>query len=138
MMKKTMGRAPSLGRKLIAALAWAAGWTLAASMAVAWMLDREILRMEQTGYAAMIILLICGLLMAKKAGTGTDKIIGAFLGTGLYYFCLLTVNWLFFGGEFTGFAVTFVVLVIGTALGCIQPRKGRGGVSHTRYKIPKV
>lgn len=137
-MKKTTGRAPSLGKKLITALAWAVGWTLVASLAVAWMLDREILRMEQTGYASMIILLISGLLLAKKAGTGTDKMIGAFLGAGLYYFCLLTVNWLFFGGNFTGFAVTLVVLVIGTVLGCIQPRKGRGGASHTRYKIPKT
>ena len=139
MLKKTTGRAPSQGKRLIKALILAIGWTLAASMVVAWMINIEILRLEQTGYASMIILLVCGLLLARRSDPGgkTEWMISTAIGVAAYYFGLVLVNLLFFGGEFVGFGVTLVVLLTGAVLGSITHRKGRGGHTRRRYKIPR-
>lgn len=139
MMKRNTGRAPSLGNGLMKGLGRAAAWTLMASMATAWMVGREILKVEHTGYAAIVILLVCGILLGKRSAQATSKerLIGAGVGTGLYFLCLLVVNWLFFGGKAENLWVTLLVLLAGATLGSIQLRQGRGGVPTRRYKIPK-
>lgn len=139
MIKHNTGRAPSIGKGVMKGLGRATAWTLMASMATAWMVDREIMKLEHTGYAAMAILLVCGLFLGKQAApvTAKERLIGAAAGTGLYYLCLLLVNWLFFGGVTKGLWIMLLILLMGTALGSIQPRRGRGGVPTRRYKIPK-
>lgn len=140
MMKTTVGRAPSRGKQLLKGLAWATGWTAAASLAAAWMLEREFLKMEQVGYGSMGILLVCGWILGRNGamGEGARRLISAGIGTAVFFACLLGVNWMFFGGKTDGFGVTLAVLLVGTALGCTRPRKGRGGVPRRRYKIPKT
>ena len=140
MMKQTVGRAPSQGKQLMKAMVWGVIWTIGASLAAALLVDREIIPMEKIGYGSMVILLVCGFLLAKKGGVGSgkEKLVGAAVATGLYYLCLLLVNWLFFGGKFRGFGVTLIVLLIGAFLGTLSPRKGRGGGTYRRYKIPKT
>ncbi len=139
MLKSTTGRASSLGITLLKGLLWATGWTVLSSLAVAWMVSREWLRLEQTGYASGLILLVCGMLIARAgtAGGEKEKLTAAAVGTGLFFLCLLLVNWMFFGGKTEGFGVTLLVLCLGTALGSLRSRRGRGGVSRRRYKIPK-
>lgn len=140
MMKKAVGRAPSMGKKLIKALGWVITWTLAASVVVAWMLDREIMQIEQTGYAVMGILLVCGVLLGRNPvrGVGKQKLMDAAVATGVFFLCLIIANWMFFGGQFSGFGAALLILLTGAALGSISLRKGRGGGSRRRYKIPKV
>ena len=139
MLKTKVGRAPSLGKQLLRGLLWAVGWTIASSLGAAWLVDREVLALENIGYVSLLILLVCGFLLARKgsAGAGKGRIIGAAAATGAYYLCLMLVNWLFFGGNFAGFGVTLIVLGLGAALGCLEFHQGRGGVSRRRYKIPK-
>ena len=139
MLKRTTGQAPSQGKQLLRALLWVLIWTVGASLAVAILVDREILPMEKVGYGSMVILLICGYLLARKSGTGKGRgqLIGTAVSVGTYYLLLLLVNGMFFGGEFRGFGVTLVVLLIGATLGSLHPRKGRGVNARRRYKIPR-
>lgn len=139
MLKQNTGQAPSMVKNLLGALAPAVLWTIAASLAVAWMLDRELLRMEQTGYGAMIILLVCGMILARKAGGVSGKLglIRGFTAVLIYYLGLLLINWMFFGGNFSGFGVTAVVLLAGAAIGNFTAGNTGGRRARTRYKIPR-
>ena len=81
-----------------------------------------------------------GLLLAQKSdpGPGKQRIVSTAMGAGVYFSGLILINWLFFGGNFTGFGVTLVVLLAGAALGNLSLWKGRGGSTRRRYKIPKI
>ncbi len=139
MLKNTTGRAVSPVVRVVNSLLGAIIWTLVSSVTVAWMINREMLPLEQTGYASMFILLICGVLLARNTGfpSGKQRLLRSLLGTSIYFIGLIVINWLFFGGEFAGFGVTLTVLLVGTALGNLSLRNSRGGNSRRRYKIPK-
>lgn len=126
-------------KNLLGALAPAALWTIAASLAVAWMLDRELLRLEQTGYGSMIILLVCGVILARKAGgiSGGQGFVQGFAAVLVYYLVLLLINCMFFGGNFSGFGVTAAVLLAGAVIGNTAGRKNSYRKTRRRYKIPR-
>lgn len=138
MLKQHVGQAPSVRKGILKGMGLAVGWTILASFAAAWMIDREFFRLDQAGYASMGILLVSGMLIAKTSvsGTARDKMIGSAAGIAGYLACLLAVNWLFFGGETSGFGIAFLVILLGAVIGSMKVRKGRGGQSPRRYKIP--
>ena len=108
-------------------------FTLAASAATAWLIESGRMQFKNTGYAAMGILLISGVICGRAGKGGRQRILGVAAGTA-YLLGLLIINLLFFGGQITGMGVTIIVFALGIALGILpQKKKGRG---HSRYKIP--
>ena len=54
-----------------------------------------------------------------------------------YFLCLLLVNALFFGGSYSGMAVTLILVVLAAGMAALTAGKGRGRRGPKRYKIPK-
>ena len=138
MMKKVTGTAPSLLRAV------ACGITASCVCAILWaavlakLLDGEVIKMETVGYWAMAAhvtaVLAGGLFAAGRAGHRRVLAIGL-TGAG-YYICLLLVNALFFGGQFSGLGVTFLLVAAAVGVGTLTAGKGNAGTRHRRYKIP--
>lgn len=138
MIKKANGTAPSIlraavfgtGTSCICAILWAA--------LLAKLLDGEVIEMETVGYWAMAAhvtaVLAGGLFAAGRAGHRRVWAVGI-TGAG-YYICLLLVNALFFGGQFTGLGVTFLLVAAAVGAGTLTAGKGSTGTRHRRYKIP--
>lgn len=138
MMKKATGTAPSLLRAV------SYGITASCTCAILWaavlakLLDGEVIKMETVGYWAMAAhvtaVLAGGLFAAGRAGHRSVLAIGL-TGAG-YYICLLLVNALFFGGQFAGLGVTFLLVAAAVGVGTLTAGKGSAGTRHRRYKIP--
>lgn len=138
MIKKATGTAPSIlraavfgtGTSCVCAILWAA--------LLAKLLDGEVIKMETVGYWAMAAhvtaVMAGGLFSAGRAGHRRGLAVG--LTGGGYYICLLLVNGLFFGGQFTGFGITFLLVAAAVGIGMLTAGKGSAGTRRRHYKIP--
>lgn len=139
MMKKATGTAPSILRAVVFGITASCVCAMLWATVLAKLLDGEVIKMETVGYWAMAAhvtaVLAGGLFAAGRAGhlrTWTMGITGAG-----YYICLLLVNALFFGGQFTGLGDTFLLVAAAVGVGTLAAGKGSAGTRHRRYKIPR-
>ena len=138
MMKKMMGKAPSVGKSVAAGVMLGVVWTIVSAMVIAKMVDMKVLSMENVGYGSMLATLTAvffgATLAGKKAG---HLVIPAALYSGVGYFmCLLLVNALFFGGSYVGMGASLLLVALATGAAILAAGKGRRG-KRTRYKIPQ-
>ncbi len=139
MVKKATGRAPNIVSCILRGIGAAAAITLLGAVAVAKLVDGEVMPRESIGYGAMAVLLVASFLGAKlgKQGAGHQAMktgIGAGIG---YFLALLAVNFLFFGGSFSGMGISLLLILLGTGLAVLPMGQGRGTRGRKRYKIPK-
>ena len=139
MVKKISGRAPSLGKSVAAGVLLGTAWTLLCAVVLAKLIDSGVMPMEKVGYGSMAAVLSAVFAGASLAGrkAGHMVIQAAAISGAAYFLCLLLVNALFFGGSYSGMAVTFVLIALATLLAILAAGKGSGRHGRKRYKIPK-
>ncbi len=139
MMKKRMGRAPSLGKSVVAGVVLGTIWTVVCAAIIAKLVDSEILAMENVGYGAMMAVLSAVFMGASLAGKRAGHMVvqAAAISAVAYFVCLLLVNALFFGGSYVGMGVTALLVALAAALAVLAAGKGTGRSRRMRYKIPK-
>ena len=139
MVKKITGRSPSLGKSVAAGVLLGAAWTVLCAVILAKLIDSGVMPMEKVGYGSMAAVLSAVFAGASLAGkkAGHMVIQAAAISGAAYFLCLLLVNALFFGGSYSGMAVTFVLIALATGLAILAAGKGSGRHRHKRYKIPK-
>lgn len=139
MLKYQTGRSPSVGKAVLKGTLTAMVSAFVCAAVLARLVDEEALRMENIGYgilAAHVLSVFLGT-WAAIGRAGKDGVPAAALTAGCYYACLLLVNGLFFGGEFTGLGVTVLLVGIGTLGSILISCRGSRGAHRRRYKITK-
>jgi hypothetical protein len=139
MVKKLSGRAPSLGKSVAAGVALGVVWTVLSAAIIAKLVDSEILAVENVGYGSMVAVLSAVFMGASLAGKRAGHmVLQATVISGVAYLaCLLLVNALFFGGSYTGFGVTVLLVGLATVASVLAAGKGKGRTRRRRYKIPE-
>ena len=139
MVKKMTGRAPSLWKSVGAGVTLGAAWTLLCAMVMAELVNMEIMSMEHIGYGSMAAVLSAVFAGASLAGKRAGHMVlqAAVISGAAYFLCLLLVNVLFFGGCFSGFGVTLILVCLATGASVLTVGKGSGKAKRKRYKIPK-
>ena len=139
MVKKISGRAPSLGKSVAAGVLLGAVWTMLCAVVLAKLIDSGVMPMEKVGYGSMAAVLSAVFAGASLAGrkAGHMVIQAAAISGAAYFLCLILVNAFFFGGSYSGMAVTFVLIALATGLAILAEGKGSGRHRPKRYKIPK-
>lgn len=114
------------------------GITLAGSAILAWLVDEEMMAMESIGYGIMVMLLGASFLGAVTAyGKIRRRRLLVCAASGLVYIgILLSITALFFGGQYSGVAVTVLLVLAGSvAAGMLGLGQGRGG-RRKKIKLP--
>ena len=139
MVKKITGRAPSLGKSVAAGVLLGAAWTILCAVVLAKLIDSGVMPMEKVGYGSMAAVLSAVFAGASLAGRKAGHMVvqAAAISGAAYFLCLLLVNALFFGGSYSGMAVTFVLIALATIAAVLAAGKGSGRHRRKRYKIPK-
>lgn len=139
MVKKITGRAPSLGKSVAAGVLLGTAWTVLCAVILAKLIDSGVMPMEKVGYGSMAAVLSAVFAGASLAGRKAGHMVvqAAAISGAAYFLCLLLVNALFFGGSYSGMAVTFVLIALATAAAILTAGKGSGRHRRKRYKIPK-
>ena len=138
MVKKISGKATSVGGAALLGMVLGVVWTLVSAMGIAKLVDMEVLPMENVGYGSMAAVLSAVFVSASLAGRKAGHMVvqAAVMAGGAYFLCLLLVNALFFGGNFVGLGVTFLLVLIAIAAAILAAGRGRSGRHRRRYKIP--
>ncbi len=129
-IRKSTGRASSVQGGLAVGAAVSTGITLIGTMLMAYLLDTQKMVWEQTGYGIMVMLFAASYLGAVIACRKIKRQRLLICGlNGLTYFgILLSITALFFGGQYSGVAVTALLVAGGS--GCaalLGAEKGRRG-----------
>ena len=103
------------------------------------LVDAGVMKMEQVGYGVLIGHLMSVFLGTKiaMAAMGREGLYAAGAAGAAYYLALLCVNGLFFGANFTGLGVTWLLVLLGAAAAVLTGGEKRGRKRHKRYKIPR-
>ena len=118
MTQKYSGRATSIPMGLAAGAGVSLVVTAVGAAIVAWMTLRGTIRVDWTGYCAMIILMMsaaCGAMTAIRLTRRLRAQMGMACA-GIYYLCLGMINALFWGGQLRGMGVTAAVIACGAML----------------------
>lgn len=91
--------------------------TLMCALAVAWLIDREILKDMNIGYGIMLVLVLCSVIGAWAAAllVKRQRLPVTMITGGLYLLWLLGIGTLCFGGQYQGVVPT-VLMVLGSCL----------------------
>lgn len=137
--RKPTGRAVSMPMGLLMGAAFALIWTVIGAMGVAKLIDSGKLAETSIGYGAMVILLTgaFGAAMVSFCKVKRQRALVCGAAGLIYFLILLSINALFFGGQYAGVGVTALVILAGC--GCaillgLRPEKGKG---RRPVKIPK-
>jgi len=128
--KINTGKAASMPGGLTLGAGVSVAVTLMLSAVIAKLVQAETLRQDQIGYAVMVLLLTASCLGAAIAqGRVKHQRVLVCMLTGLIYFLILIcITALFFGGQYTGFGVTGLLILGGAGTAALMSgcRKGRG------------
>lgn len=115
--RKVTGRAMAMPVGIALGTAVSFGVTLLLAGALAFLVLEETVPQNMVGYGSMVILLLASCIGGVvSAGTVKHRRLLVSALTGLcFYVLLLCQTALFFGGQYEGFGVTALVVVIGTA-----------------------
>ena len=128
------GRAMSIPGGVVLGGIWGLIWTLIGSGLLGWLIHTEKLAEHTTGYGSMMILLSASILgsLISYRKTKRQRILVCLGAGGVYLLMLIGMTALFFGGQYTGFSVT-ALLIMGGSLASVfltmehENRKGRKG-----------
>ena len=133
--KRTGGHTMTMPGGALFGAALAMAWTLMAAAFVGWLLHSERILESGIGYGSMGILLSASMLGAAVAQRKVQRqrLLAAAGAGGIYFLMLLGLTALFFGGQYTGFGVT-ALLVMGGSLvtALLAGRQKRGGYPGSR------
>lgn len=131
------GRALSIPSGLALGATVSMAVTVVISLIGAQMIINEILPQEQIGYCALAALL-AGTILGGLTASGKIKRrkLMVCLLSGCVYFCiLLATTALFFGGQYAGFGVTFLTVMLGCiAAALLSNRRGEKRVKRKHKK----
>lgn len=124
-----------------AGLAWGAlvslGVTLAGTVVLTWLVDRQRLAMEKIGYGLLVLLLLGSYLGAMMAYRRIKRrrLLVCLASGAVYLALLLTITALFFGGQYSGVCTTALLILAGSgAAALLGAGQGRGS-SHKKIKV---
>ncbi|MDO5399857.1 MAG: hypothetical protein Q4F17_02610 [Eubacteriales bacterium] len=124
------GRTLSVPAGLAVGLGVSLSITAAAIGVLAKLVDAETLPWENMGYGIMVMLLAASFFgaLAAYARVKRQRLMVCLLAGVVFYGCLLSFTALFFGGQFDGMGVSFLLTLAGSgAAGLLGLRQGRGG-----------
>ena len=114
-------------------------WTFLASAILGWMIRKQWLQMESVGYGCMIILLTASMLAAgiSYRKVKIRRFLSCMSGGAGYFLLLLAATVLFFGGQYSGFGVT-CLLVLGGSLASafLGMELGKGSRKGRKIRVP--
>lgn len=95
-------------------------WTFLSSAFLGWMIRKQWLEMDSVGYGSMIILLTASMLAAgiSYRKVKIRRLLSCVSGGIGYFLLLLAMTALFFGGQYSGFGVT-CLLILGGSLAAV-------------------
>lgn len=138
-----MGKANLTGRatSIPSGLAWGAAVSTTVTVLISFigaqMIMNELLSQEQIGYCSMVALVSGTILGAMTASSKVKhrKLLVCMLSGGIFLCILLAATALFFGGQYEGFGVTIVTILLGcVAAAILTSGKGRRGTKLKRKK----
>ena len=136
--RKPTGTAVSYPAGLAAGVLAAAGATLLGAILAAKLIDANILRWDQSGYAVLAILMISSWTGAvTAAGKIKRRRMAVCLLSGVLYFLfLIIVTALFFGARYSGVGETALLILCGSMLGSftVFGRKSRRNSGKMRLR----
>lgn len=113
--------------------------TLAGTAALAWLIHREVMAMENVGYGIMCLILAASFLGAVTAFRKIRRRrVLVCTGAGVVYLgILLAITALFFGGQYSAVGVTSLLVLCGSlCAGLLGLRQGRG-VGRRKIKLSR-
>ncbi len=136
------GRATSLPAGILAGGFAGLLFSVVGALVAGKMLDKEWIRMDSIGYAALIILLAGGYLAAQTAWLRVKHkraVVGLGAG-GIYYLMLLALTVVFFGGQYSGMGVTALLILAGSGSSVLVGlyRKSPGNSGKYGKQIRKI
>lgn len=139
MLKQQTGRRTNPGKAVLSGTATALTCAFAGAAILAWLVDREYMKMENIGYGILVGHVLAVYLGTRLAvtGAGKDGPAAAGITSAAYYLVLLLINGMFFGGSFAGLGTTAILVLLATAAAIVTNGAGKGRRRHRRYKIPK-
>ena len=136
---KATGRAVSIPAGIGIGTLCALGWSVLGAMLTALLVTKEVVAEQAIGYGALIILVSAAFLTAKISYhkiKHRQAMVTAVSGC-TYFLCLLAINALFFGGQYSGVGVTVGAILAGSVSALLLGNRQRRGKPHRTYKIPK-
>lgn len=136
--RKITGRAASIPAGLAVGALVSMAVTILISAIGAHLIISKIVPQEQIGYCSIFALLAGSILGAVTASKKVKhkNLVVSFLSGLVYFFILLAATALFFGGQYEGMGVTFIVILLGTAAAAlITSREGNRRSNRRRKKI---
>lgn len=129
--KINTGKAASIPGGLALGAGVSVAVTLVLSAIIAKLVQMEALRQDKIGYAVMVLLITASSLGAAIAQGKVkhQRVLVCMLSGLIYYVILICITALFFGGQYTGFGVTGLLILGGAGTTALLSgrRKGRGG-----------
>ena len=111
--------------------------TVVISFVGAQLILNEVMTQDRIGYCSMAALL-AGTILGAVTASGKirhRKLLMCLLSGGVYFCLLLAATALFFGGQYEGFGVTFLTVLMGSfAAALMTSREGKGGKKRKRKK----
>lgn len=136
--QKPTGRASSMPGGLAFGAVVSVAVTVIAAVALAWMMDKEILSQDQIGYGVMV-LLVTASFAGAMASFGKIKRLRMMVcvASGVIYFgLLLSLTALIFGGQFNGVGVTFLLITAGSLSAALMGLRVGKGRKIKKFKMP--
>lgn len=135
--KKVTGRASSMPGGLAVGAAVSMIITVIVSAVSAHLISSELIGQDKIGYCAILALItasIAGARTAEKRIKRQRLLVCAL--SGLVYYCLLlALTALFFGGQYKGMGVTFIVVLMGSTTTVLMGnREGKRKYSYKHKK----
>ena len=134
---KREGRAVSIPSGLAAGAAVSIAATVVISFVGAQLILNEVMTQDRIGYCSMTALL-SGTILGAVTASGKirhRKLLICMLSGGVYFCLLLAATALFFGGQYEGFLITFLTVLMGTvAAALMTSREGKGKRKRIRKK----
>lgn len=110
--------------------------TLVISAGISYMLNKEIITWQQTGYVIMILLFVASFMGALTADAmiKRQRLSVSILSGLLYWGILLCITVLFFGSQFEAVGETALIIAAGSGVSCFItiPRSKRTHKTSTR------
>lgn len=129
--KINTGKAASMPGGLVLGAGISVAVTIILSAVIAKLVQTEALQQDQIGYAVMVLLITASSLGAAIAQGKVkhQRVLVCMLSGLIYYVILICITALFFGGQYTGFGVTGLLILGGAGTTALLSgrRKGRGG-----------
>lgn len=126
--RKVTGKAASMPAGILIGACAGLALTIAEAVGFGCLISKEVLQENSIGYCAMIMILTSSFLCAMLASAKIKhrKLYVCVLCSALYYLILLSMNALFFNGQYQGMGVTALLVAAGggtAALTCLKQPK---------------